>query len=139
MTLVEKAKEIRTILKKEFPGTKFSVRKTSHCAITVSYQDSVPDKLVKKLVKPFESIDWCPVTHEILAGGNDFVFVNREITDKSRKALSAVIDEKYTERKKYPNEYQVLNHSIFTTTDFNKPLAVNYLNGRIVGNCPISA
>ena len=56
ISATDAAKMIRKDLKAKFPGTKFSVRKTSgSCAITVSYDDTaVAVDAVKDVVAPYE-------------------------------------------------------------------------------------
>jgi len=75
LTLKEKAKTIRGILKEK--GIKASVRMSSGSAINIYIQDLAVDyEEVRAIARSFEKIDRCEYTHEILAGGNDFVFVN---------------------------------------------------------------
>jgi len=74
MTLKEKAKAIREKLKAE--GIKASVRKSRGSAINVDIKDLSADrKRVEEVARQFERINRCEYSNEILAGGNDFVFV----------------------------------------------------------------
>jgi hypothetical protein len=129
-SLVEKAKEIRKILKVNFPGVKFSVRKSTHCSIDVSYSDAIPVKQVEEHVRQFESIDRCEVTGEILAGGNDFIFVNREISKDNQETIKEMVIKAFPKPDSYTDyEYEMLAYHVYSTTDFRKPLSINYVGG----------
>jgi len=129
-SLVEKAKEIRKILKKEFPGVKFSVRKSSHCAINISYKDAIPVKFVEEHVRQFESIDRCEASGEILSGGNDFIFVNREISDENQKEVKSLMEQAYPKDSIHSDyDYERLIYNVYSTTDFRKPLSVSFVGG----------
>jgi len=73
-TLKEKAKTIRKELKQR--GIKASVRMSGGGAINIDLKDlTVNKEEVEEFAKQFESIRRCEATHEILEGGNDFIFV----------------------------------------------------------------
>jgi len=137
----EQAKEIRKILKREFPTTKFSVRSDVY-SVNISYNDSIPAILVEKHVKQFESIDRCEMTGEILSGGNSFIFVRRDVSQQNHDTISKMAQEKYPEL--YTDKmlddhdhYCMINYAI-ATTDFNKPIALKRkcgsLRHSLVGN-----
>ena len=105
-TLKEKAKEIRGILKEK--GIKASVRMSSGSAIQIYIQDLAADyEVVREIARSFEKIDRCEYTHEILSGGNDFVFVNydydvlREAAQKYSEAADQYIEELEEGKGKY--------------------------------------
>lgn len=83
MTASEKAKSIRSELKKAgFTSRQVSV-KHRYCGYSSSYHITIKDGNVselqiKDICKSFESVDYDERTGEILEGGNDYVFVERD-------------------------------------------------------------
>lgn len=80
MTRKEKAQAIRTALKaKGWNARHVSVRCSRGSAIYVTIRNAaVPRDEVTVIAKDHESIDRCPITHDILSGGNTFIFVEYE-------------------------------------------------------------
>ncbi|MCD6500404.1 hypothetical protein J7K42_00060 [bacterium] len=77
----EVAKQIRQVLKKRFPQNKFSVRlqRTGvSSAIYIRWVDGPARQIIKKMVYPYEDVAYDEMTGEILAGGNRYVFAERE-------------------------------------------------------------
>jgi hypothetical protein len=75
---MNEAKEIRVELKNKlgYNSRQVSVR-TDGCAIRVNVKDkSIDLKPIKEIARKYEDISRCEYTHEILSGGNTFVFVN---------------------------------------------------------------
>ena len=146
----EEAKAIRTILKKKFPKTKFSVKTRSggySSAVDVRWKDSVPPDVVDEVTRNFEKYERDEATQEILSGGNTFVFTNREITDGNFKKLvdiyNKTIDEEmqvdsrgYGIGKKHGAYATSSFGKVSSTTDFDKKLTVKLKNGQYVGNSP---
>lgn len=125
MELKEKAKMIRKELK-QFTGIKFSVRCSSGSAIFVSWEDGVPVNQISPILKKFESIDRCAYTGEILLGGNDYVFPNRDISKESEQKIEKLLgkfeeyhSEVFTEHDRY-----MMKNYVYSTTDFRKPLKI---------------
>lgn len=94
------AANIRKLLKKQFKGVKFSVRKDGYSAINVSWTDGPTVAQVKEVTQRFErgsfngmtdSYDykrspWCQVF-----GGVDYVFESRELSDEHKaRAIDAL-------------------------------------------------
>ena len=83
MTSTEKAKAIRAELKKAgFTSRQVSV-KHRYCGYSSSYHITIKDGNVselqiKDICKRFESVDYDERTGEILEGGNDYIFVDRD-------------------------------------------------------------
>ena len=82
MTSTEKAKAIRTALKEAgFNQKQISVKKQFggySVAFYVTIRDANIDKsTIENIVNKFKSIDYDERTGEILAGGNDYVFVKK--------------------------------------------------------------
>jgi hypothetical protein len=76
----EKAENIRIQLKKiGLKRNDVSVR-IPHCGcIRVKIISDLARKFsdkIKEIAKSFEKVDYCHVTHEILSGGNCFIFVS---------------------------------------------------------------
>jgi hypothetical protein len=91
MTSTERAKEIRKVLKtKGWNSRKVSVRTrlggySAAIHVTIKALDISSDE-VESLVERFERVRRCERSHEILAGGNTFVFVNYDrATEKARR------------------------------------------------------
>lgn len=83
MTSTEKATAIRTALKKAgFTSKQVSV-KHRYCGYSSSYHitiknGNVSELQIKDICKRFESVDYDDRTGEILEGGNDYIFVDRD-------------------------------------------------------------
>lgn len=82
MTSTEKAKAIRTALKEAgFNQKQISVKKqfgAYSVAFYVTIRDANIDKsTIENIVNKFKSIDYDERTGEMLAGGNDYVFVKK--------------------------------------------------------------
>ena len=105
-TLKEKAKEIRGILKEK--GIKASVVMRSGSAINIYIKDLGADyEAVREIAQSFENIRRCEYTHEILSGGNDFVFVNYDydvLREVSKKYI-AVAEQYLAELGKMKDSY----------------------------------
>jgi|SaaInlStandDraft_1057018.scaffolds.fasta_scaffold116345_1 hypothetical protein len=136
VSLKDKAKAIRGILKTEFPTIKFSVRKSGGSAINISYNDGVPSRFIKEKVQSFESIDRCEYSGEILLGGNDYIFVNREITDENRDKIKKLYEENAQSviKSNHFTDYEKQNMlgNVYSTTDFSKPLTLEIEDGSIM-------
>ena len=79
MTSTEKAKAIRTALKEAgFNQKQISVKK-QFGGYSVAFYVTIRDANIDKstIVNKFKSIDYDERTGEILAGGNDYVFVKK--------------------------------------------------------------
>lgn len=125
-------------MKEKFPEIKFSVRKSSGSAINISYTDGVPTKEVEKYVRQFESIDRCEYTGEILLGGNDYVFVNREISDEKKNEVKDLIQRDHGSLLEAtyltPYDKDRIVWEVYATMDFRKPVEVKLSYGRLAGN-----
>ncbi len=96
ISTTETAKLIRKTLKDAFPGVKFSVRSSSYAggsSIRVSYTDGPCQEAVDAAVKPFAGGSFDGMTDsmsyhtselngEKVRFGADFVFTNRDMSDK---------------------------------------------------------
>ena len=105
-TLKEKAKEIRGILKEK--GIKASVRMRSGSAISIYIQDLGADyEAVREVAQSFENIRRCEYTHEILSGGNDFVFVSYDydVLRESSKNYIELAEQYLTELAEMESNY----------------------------------
>jgi hypothetical protein len=83
MAVAEDAKEIRRTLKKQFPLTKFSVRSKSYSmgsSINVSWLDGPTSQEVKEITKSKKQVSY-DSCGEILSGGNQFVFCDRDYSE----------------------------------------------------------
>lgn len=83
MTSKEKAKAIRTALKEAGITSKQVSVKHRYCGYSSSYHITIKDGNVselqiKDICKRFESVDYDERTGEILEGGNDYIFVDRD-------------------------------------------------------------
>lgn len=83
MTSKEKAKAIRTALKEAGITSKQVSVKHRYCGYSSSYHITIKDgniseMQVEDICKRFESVDYDERTGEILEGGNDYVFVERD-------------------------------------------------------------
>ena len=73
----EKAKVIRAKLKEwGFSGRDVSVRSSRGCVDISIKTDAISTEAVEKIAKPHEEISRCEYSHEILSGGNTFIFVS---------------------------------------------------------------
>jgi hypothetical protein len=87
---MKSSQEIRSELKNKlgYNSKQVSVRQNAHSTITFTVRDaSVDFEAVEKFAAEFEKIDRCEYTHEILSGGNTFVYVRS--TDEVKLALTA--------------------------------------------------
>ena len=78
MTTTQKTAAIRAQLKAQgITSRQVSVRRTSAGSIHICILDAsaVSKRQVEAVAMPYERIDRCTVTDEILAGGNTFVIV----------------------------------------------------------------
>ena len=104
MNTVERAREIRKELKKEFPGVKFSVRSSrGGGSINIHWTDFPTEKAVKEITSKYESIRYDERTHEILCGGNTFVFRTNHWSDEMKEAIKENLIKKYG--VEFYNEY----------------------------------
>lgn len=135
MELKEKAKEIRKILKGAFPDIKFSVRMSGYSAVYINYFDGVPTEQVEELVNRFKSIDRDEFG-EILAGGNDYIFVNREVSNENRDTVYEIIDRDFpdvkTDKRITDFERMMMYKNAVFTTDFRNPVTVKRNEGNLV-------
>lgn len=113
--VVEIAKQIRTVLKKEFPATKFSVRSERYSmgsSINVSWDGLPSAATVSAITDSFARIRKCEVTGEILNGGNTFVFAKVSETDEVRAAIMERMELALIERSK--QEFTPLYHQEYS-------------------------
>jgi len=77
LTDKEIAKAIRKELKEKlgYTSRQISVRSYGSSVDVVIKEESIDKEAVEKIAYPFEEVDRCEVTGEVLAGGNTFVFV----------------------------------------------------------------
>lgn len=83
MTSIEKTKAIRAALKEAGITSKQVSVKHRYCGYSSSYHitiknGNISEMQVKDICKRFESVDYDERTGEILEGGNDYVFVERD-------------------------------------------------------------
>lgn len=85
ISLVETAKIVRSLLKKEFPGAKFSVRSRSYSggsSIDVDWKDGPSTKKVEALVGKYHGAEFDGMidlkTYNNRPYANDFIFCSRE-------------------------------------------------------------
>lgn len=79
LTETEIAKAIRKELKEKlgYTSRQVSVRCSNGNAIRVEIKDkTIERKAIEDIAYPYEAVDRCEVTGEILAGGNTYVFVS---------------------------------------------------------------
>lgn len=128
-TVTETAKKIREGLKKEFPKTKFSVRSSSYSmgsSVNVYWDNGYTESKVNEFLRNFESISRCEITHEILSGGNRFIFGKRTITDDFASKFFEELKLKYAGLEDFIyNDYKegkLYNHNMihFIREDFYK-------------------
>lgn len=94
------AQEVRKELKKEFPGTKFSVRSNSYSgggSVNVRWTDFPTMKAVKEVTQKLESIHYDDYTGEILLGANYFIFENQDLSEELREKAKERIPENVPE------------------------------------------
>jgi Large polyvalent protein associated domain 29 len=75
------SKQIKTELKAAFPTVKFSVTSSRGSAIRIKWVDGPTVGQVKEISGKFESVSRCEATHDILSGGNIFVFTERTYSE----------------------------------------------------------
>lgn len=93
----ETAKQIRKELKEKFPFTKFSVRCSRGSSITVSWDDFPTEKAVEEIISKYEKVDRCPVTGDVLGGGNLFVFTRQTWSEELKKKIETEVRNNYGE------------------------------------------
>ena len=105
MNTVERAKEIRKELKKEFPEVKFSVRSSrgGGSSINIYWTDFPTVKAVEEITNKYESIRYDEYTGEVLCGGNIFVFTNNTWSEEMETAIKENLISKYG--VEFYNEY----------------------------------
>jgi hypothetical protein len=142
LTAKEKGKEIRKILKKEFPKTKFSV--TTKHSINIKYTDGPSEIFVDELVNEFESYDRDEATGEILSGGNTFVFIKRNYSDKVLKEVEEFMKNEISQIRGI-NDWELENiirqnvYNLLKTTNLDKKIEFNrnpssHMNQLYIGN-----
>ncbi|MFH7241752.1 MAG: LPD29 domain-containing protein [Spirulina sp.] len=93
MSAAEVAQNIRPKLKAQFPGIKFSVRSQTYSggsSIRIAWVDGPCGDAVKAITQEFESIRRDAATGEILAGGNRYIFLERDYSESTfRQVLEA--------------------------------------------------
>lgn len=103
------AANLRADLKKHFPGCKFSVRKSSHNAVNVSWTDGPTEKEVKAYSDKYEGggFDgmtdcsyWDGSPFIDVFGGCQYLFTNRDESDEFIADSLAYVGEKYNWEKK---------------------------------------
>jgi hypothetical protein len=82
----ESTAKLRSELKAAFPGIKFSVRMHRGSSVNIEWVDGPTKKEVSAIADQYEWISRCEVTHEILSGGNSFVFCRREYSPETYQA-----------------------------------------------------
>ena len=107
-------KNIRTQLKREFPGVKFSVKKESYDCYRISWTDGPTDEAVTKITSRYDTGRFdayqdyhysqeSPFTS--LFGGVDYIFTQREISDaaieETRKRFPGLTAENYNRGYQY--------------------------------------
>lgn len=126
LDLKEKAKLLRKDLKNNlgYTAKQVSVRMSAGSALYVTIKDYKVDvEAVEKEARKYEEISYDEVSREILAGGNDFVFVDNEaINPHYQEFANKIYDELETTKKEeysvaLPNEavaihFIELNHSV---------------------------
>lgn len=91
------AKMLKKELKQHFPDTKFSVRSEVYSMgsnINVYYTDGPNLNAVEQIANSYKRVDRDERSGEILAGGNRFIFVSREITNE--KAIFEEFKSQYS-------------------------------------------
>jgi hypothetical protein len=79
METIMDTKAMRKLMKEKlgYNARQVSIKKRHYSSFTFTIRDPKVDyKKVNEFATSFESIDRCPVTFEILGGGNTFVFVD---------------------------------------------------------------
>ncbi|BAU28126.1 hypothetical protein DFP93_101202 [Aneurinibacillus soli] len=106
--VVEIAKQIRTVLKKEFPATKFSVRSERYslgASIRVSWDGLPSTATVSTITDSFAKVRYCDATGEILSGGNMFITAQASETDEVRAAIMERMDQELIEQYEQDHSY----------------------------------
>ena len=97
LTVGEKSRNVRAVLKHEFPGVKFKVSTRNGSmsdSLTVSYEDGPAKDKVWNVLKGFDEGRFDPYTdyHDteatpvsVVCGGFDYVFLNRDVSEDTRK------------------------------------------------------
>lgn len=118
-----KAKEIRQILKKEFPSIKFRVRSNIY-SVNITYIDGITVEQVEDHVMRFEKIFRDEKTGEILSGGNSYVFVKREYSKESKDKVHNQVDNILNNMNFHLSDLEKSEIRSFAlkTTDFSHPI-----------------
>ena len=98
MNTVERAREIRKELKREFPEVKFSVRTKKYSggsSISVSWLDFPTVEAVEKITSKYESISRCEYTGEILSGGNTYIHTYNTWSEGMEASIKENLIKKY--------------------------------------------
>ena len=98
MNVVERAREIRKELKKEFPNTKFSVRSSKYSggsSINISWTDFPTVKSVEEVTNKYKSVRYDEYTGEVLCGGNTFIFANNSWSEDMEESIKENLISKY--------------------------------------------
>lgn len=84
-------------LQERFPGVKFSIT-SSTFSIKVRWTDFPTIDAVNEIATKYQHIDTCPVTGEVLAGGNTYVFCDQSISADLREKIEERMPEGVTKR-----------------------------------------
>jgi len=121
------AKEIRAILKKDFPNFKFRVQISRYSmgeSIDISWTDGPAYDKINRIAEQFEHIDRDQVTGEILSGGNRYVHCHREYSEDVRRKAEdelwdSFVEGSFTSRSDYNFQSRVWRK--LQEEDFEKP------------------
>lgn len=89
-------RNIRTELKRNFPGVKFSVRKESYDCYRIGWCDGPTTEQVDDIVGKYKTSTFDAYTDyhgsednpfSVQFGGVDYIFINKEVTDEGRKKV----------------------------------------------------
>lgn len=85
----ETAKEIRKVLKENYPQTKFSVRTQHHTTVRISWQDGPSPKQIEKLTNKFLAgyFDGMQDMYIYTGNGAKFIFTEREVSPSNAKII----------------------------------------------------
>ena len=84
--IVRAIKNIRSMLKRDFPGVKFSVRKDGHSTVNITWEDGPISSMVERITQPFEAgrfngmediYDYKRTPWNTLFGAIDLIMVHR--------------------------------------------------------------
>jgi hypothetical protein len=116
----ESTAKLRSELKAAFPGIKFSVRMHRRSSVNIEWVDGPTKKEVSAIADQYERVSRCEMTHEILSGGNSFVFCRREYSPETYQAAV---------KQALAKNWDMWSHLSFETLEFNE--AGNQLKGNI--------